>query len=483
MGSRASRAKWKSSRSSTRVSFSPAGCSCPWGSGARTPLIDSRAETPLATAGFIQMITGRGEAGTFPDVSSCTALQMTVKADQSYAGYRVSFGTVHLPEGHHAYGYKADFDAPEGVYDDVVIPFTSFSAKWNEGTGDTEVSCEENKDFCPNTGTLQNMETLAIWGEGKEGSVRLSVKSISAVGCSGDTSSITTNEVVKMEEASVPSSSASAVSIENFEAPSLAWTSLNDPVMGGQSAGTVEIRDGVGIFDGEVVEVPFLHAPGFIKMVGSGAFPDVSTCASLQMTLMAEEEYEGYRVSFGTVQLPEMRYSRGYHADFQAPVGDYGSVSVPFNEFSAKWDPGTGNQVVSCEDDSQYCPDENTLKNMETLSIWGEGVAGAVRLKVKSISAVNCTGDAPSFPTYTSMKATSGSVEKARPNNILDNENLSKDSQKGADSKPRTASLWAIGGLVGSVAFIASVVLNLARPKKRSYAVVQDASTTRNEII
>ena len=26
-----------------------------------------------------------------------------------------------------------------------------------------------------------------------------------------------------------------------------------------------ELRDGVGIFDGEVVDVPFLKAPGFIK--------------------------------------------------------------------------------------------------------------------------------------------------------------------------------------------------------------------------
>ena len=38
------------------------------------------------------------------------------------AGCFVSFGDVHLPEGHHAYGYKSGFDAPikgEGVAGDV----------------------------------------------------------------------------------------------------------------------------------------------------------------------------------------------------------------------------------------------------------------------------------------------------------------------------------------------------------------------------
>jgi hypothetical protein len=156
------------------------------------------------------MMTSRGEAGDFPDVSSCTALRMSLMATAPYAGYRVSFGTVHLPEGHHASGYKADFEAPDGQYGDVVIPFTAFSSKWNESTGDQDVGkfhlfsrsqlrfpaeetylsphsfqgCEEDEQYCPDAGTLLNMETFSIWGEGREGSVLLNVKSISAVGCS-----------------------------------------------------------------------------------------------------------------------------------------------------------------------------------------------------------------------------------------------------------------------------------------------------------
>ena len=36
-------------------------------------------------------------------------------------------------------------------------------------------------------------------------------------------------------------------------------------VMGGKSTGSFAVEKQLGIFDGEVVDVPFLKAPGFIK--------------------------------------------------------------------------------------------------------------------------------------------------------------------------------------------------------------------------
>ena len=96
-------------------------------------------------------------------------------------------------------------------------------------------------------------------------------------------------------------------------------------------------------------------------------------------------------MSFGTVHLPEMQYSRGYHANFVAPVGKFENLIVLFRKFSSKWDPGTGNRVVTCEEDLWYCPNKNTLRDMETLEIWREGVAGMVHLRVKSISAIGCS--------------------------------------------------------------------------------------------
>lgn len=482
----------------------------------------------LHAPGFIQMMTSRGEAGAYPDVSSCTALQMNLMATEPYKGYRVSFGTVHLPEGHHAYGYKADFEAPDGQYDDVVIPFTAFSAKWNEATGDQDVSCEEDEQYCPDEATLRNMETLAIWGEGVEGSVRLNVKSISAVGCSAeatpsanegggieetsasaDETAPAASEGIELEEMSasapVDSGKGSYVSIEDFATPSLAWTSQNDPVMGGQSTGTVEVKDGAGRFDGEVKEVSFLHAPGFIKMVGSGAFPDVSMCKALALEVMAEEEYAGNRISFGNVHLPEMRYSRGYHADFAAPVGEYGTVVVPFDGFSAKWDPGTGDQLVTCAEDSQYCPDMATLRNMEVLSLWGEGVAGRVRLRVKSIGAVDCSPEtAPSTAAHAgaeaaahpsteqaahastgAAQATLGAVhhgtEEASAVEALSDNGISQTEDQAA-AESNIGSLLMLGVVVGCAAFIGTVVRNLARTKRDSYSEVQ-APATETEIV
>ena len=62
------------------------------------------------------------------------------RASEAYSGYFVTFGNVHLPEGHDAYGYKAGFDAPVGEYGDVVVPSADFSSKWDEGTEESEES-------------------------------------------------------------------------------------------------------------------------------------------------------------------------------------------------------------------------------------------------------------------------------------------------------------------------------------------------------
>lgn len=136
----------------------------------------------LGVPGFIQMET-RG--GTYPDVSCCTALKLTVMAMQPYAGYRVSFGTKRATTGFFAQGFKADFAAPTEEFGEVVIPFDMFSVEWDEATGDQTITCAEDPSVCPDTATLVDMETVALWGEGVGGAVVLHVKSISAVGCGG----------------------------------------------------------------------------------------------------------------------------------------------------------------------------------------------------------------------------------------------------------------------------------------------------------
>jgi len=141
----------------------------------------------LGLPGYIQM-ESRGGKGTYPDVSCCDSIKLNVMGTQEYAGFRLSFGTKRANSGFFAQGFKAGFNVPSGsAFGDVIIPFNMFSVEWDEATGDHIIACADDPDVCPDTGTLQDMQTIAIWGEGVGGKVYLHVNSISAVGCSSST--------------------------------------------------------------------------------------------------------------------------------------------------------------------------------------------------------------------------------------------------------------------------------------------------------
>ena len=148
----------------------------------------------LQAPGFITMATGgfRQRPSLFPDVSTCTGLKLILRSPTAatYQGYYVSFGTMRLPEGRHARGYKTPMHQvppkgeEDGGFGEVLLPFSSFSAKWDEATGKTLVPCSpENSQYCPDIGTLQDMKAMSIWGEGVEGTVDLEIRSIRAYGC------------------------------------------------------------------------------------------------------------------------------------------------------------------------------------------------------------------------------------------------------------------------------------------------------------
>ena len=132
-----------------------------------------------------------------------------------------------------------------------------------------------------------------------------------------------------------------------------------------------------------------------------GEYPDVSCCSALKLNVMGLEEYAGYRVSFGTRRAKTGFFAQGYKADFDAPVDEFGDVVIPFDMFSVEWDEATGDQIVTCAEDPTVCPDPETLKNMETMAIWGEGVGGKLNLFVRSIGAVGCSGSASAAATTT----------------------------------------------------------------------------------
>ncbi|KAL3942852.1 MAG: hypothetical protein SGBAC_003016 [Bacillariaceae sp.] len=195
--------------------------------------------------------------------------------------------------------------------------------------------------------------------------------------------------------------------LEDFSNPTNTWTVMNDPVMGGESYSDLEINteDGTAKFTGKCAIVPKLKAPGFITMeTGSqfyqkpAKFADISTCQGFEFEIKTNTEYNGYRVSFGKAHEKGGRFAYGYKAplalDDMPPVGEFGTMVVPFSRFSDKWNDATGDITVECSDDPSYCPSEKWLKHMETMSFWGEGVEGMVDLEVKTISAIGCDENA-----------------------------------------------------------------------------------------
>ncbi|KAL1525969.1 hypothetical protein AB1Y20_020795 [Prymnesium parvum] len=197
---------------------------------------------------------------------------------------------------------------------------------------------------------------------------------------------------------------AEAVPLVTFDgAPSTTFTfaELNDPVMGGQSRGTWAQGDGYGVIDGEVVDVPSLKAPGFIKSSADGKFADVSAAAGGELLLEVRSttpDYKGFRVSFasGTAAPAyscagggSIPFSRGcFKAKFSVPAGgEWSVVRIPFASFSDKWSPATGEQTSTCAADHDVCPTAKTLGRIKRFEFWAEGVDGKVHLEVKSVRA------------------------------------------------------------------------------------------------
>lgn len=194
------------------------------------------------------------------------------------------------------------------------------------------------------------------------------------------------------------------ITIEDFSKPGHTWKAQNDPVMGGQSYSTVTVVNNTLDFVGACEIVPFLNAPGFIKAEAGSEFgvrkldmgadapwADVSSCQGLEITGMADSDYAGFRISFGTAKPPQGKFfARGYKANYHPSVGTPSAVQLPFTNFTDFWDDATGDAIKTCADSKDYCPDQATLQNMKTFSFWAEGVEGHVHLTITSVSGYGC---------------------------------------------------------------------------------------------
>ena len=157
---------------------------------------------------------------------------------------------------------------------------------------------------------------------------------------------------------------------------------MNDPVMGGESTGTFTIENGLGVFDGKVADVPSLKAPGFIKMSTSDGFfssksyPDISSCKSFTITAKASNDYKGYRVSIGNAILPEVSSSHGYKANFEPTVGEFGTISIDFDDFTDLWDDATGDAIKTCKEGFSVLSGREDVEEHQAAFDLGRGCCG-----------------------------------------------------------------------------------------------------------
>merc|ERR1712113_1042246 len=277
-----------------------------------------------------------------------------------------------------------------GKFGDVELPFTGFSNHWDDGTGEPITKCADDSKSCPTEASLKNMKTISIWGEGAEGDINLQIKNIRASGCEA---SLADNVGVTL------------ATFDGAAGTSFKFTELNDPVMGGKSTGTwkVDATKKVGIFDGEVVNVPSLKAPGFIKAAADAKyFPDASSAASGDVVLSVRTstpKYKGYRVTlvsgavspnFACAGGGALPLSRGcYKAKFSVPksnANEFQQVRIPLKEFSDLWSSATGEHTKECADDSSACLTAQKLSKIQRIEVWAEGADGKIHLEVQKIS-------------------------------------------------------------------------------------------------
>jgi len=367
----------------------------------------------LQAPGFIKVQTQ--DTSPFADISSCKSIVIRARAGASYDGYRFQFGTKRgLFCSFFSSGFKAHFaiSASED-FQRVEIPIESFSDCNSDSTGEPSKLCSKDPRVCPDQKTLQDVKTIAFWGEGKAGTVDLEIKSVSAVGCSALTN----------DESPPPRENAlTDIVLATFvpgEDTTHEWEELNDPVMGGKSTGNFSVSDSLGHFRGEVVDVPSLQAPGFIKAQTKDSipFPDISSCKSIAINARAGEKYDGYRFQFGTKRgLFCSFFSSGFKAHFDAPVSDQiMRIEIPLSNFSDCNSDATGEPSKLCSEDPRVCPDQGTLKDVETIAIWAEGAAGTVHLDIKSIVATGCSSSADvttEEPGFNGRNTCQGTVQK-----------------------------------------------------------------------
>ena len=189
--------------------------------------------------------------------------------------------------------------------------------------------------------------------------------------------------------------------------------------MGGQSSGNFSVVSDHAVFQGTVRNVSFLHAPGFCRaFTTSFMLQDASAYVDGGITITARSStpaFKGFKLAIGAIGAPKHHGGHEMEGSYKAGFaiaktytldsilgGDddgWSTVYLPFTEFSSDWSDFSGEcttkdpdgyQHKCCSKDApEVCPNAKTLKLINNLALWAEGVEGDFHIEVKSIEATS----------------------------------------------------------------------------------------------
>mmetsp|Transcript_37567 Transcript_37567/g.74620 ORF Transcript_37567/g.74620 Transcript_37567/m.74620 type:complete len:406 (-) Transcript_37567:208-1425(-) len=133
----------------------------------------------LKAPGFtIAMTEGFPFLSKFPDVSSMDGLTISVRNIGNFTGYKIAFCDSHINFYRcQVQSFKADLVIPssaDGGFQDVFVPWSKFSDKWNAATG------KHTAENPPGASSLNSITQLQIWTEAVEGDFHLQFQYVRA---------------------------------------------------------------------------------------------------------------------------------------------------------------------------------------------------------------------------------------------------------------------------------------------------------------
>lgn len=186
------------------------------------------------------------------------------------------------------------------------------------------------------------------------------------------------------------------------------WETVNDPVMGGRSKSsfTTDSERKLGVWDGEVAIVPFLHSPGFCNLQAPGlnkraAFPDISATDGLTVRMRETNRT-------GLTQFNLMLMTKGAHHMLQQGVYT-ASVNLTLTAGSAMEEHFVAWSSFTCTWRGQkvtWCPSiKQELSKITNIGLgtYFPGTAGKFHVEIESIAGT----EAPSSAMLPAVRANS----------------------------------------------------------------------------